>query len=128
MSVYKEIRAKKITLDEVFFNTLLDGFAKNQTFENRVEQVEILLKDMKSLCITKSNYTFSILIRLYTRERLYGKAILLYDEMVENGSKPGVIVYTNLMQACIKDKKIEKAIDFYEKMKVQGIQCDKVCY
>ena len=42
--------------------------------------------------------------------------------MKENGVRPSLIVYTNLLQACFNLKKVDKAVLIYEKMQQDNIK------
>ncbi len=86
MEVYQEMRGKGIQLDEVLFNSLLDGFAK--CAGGTADQSDRLIEDMKTMKIAFNNYTYSILIRLYSRRHQIEKALGTLTEMKERGMKP----------------------------------------
>jgi len=111
-------------LDEVVYNSILDGCAKT----GNLEKAALIYNDMKAKNISRSNVTYSILIKLYSNARQEDKALGLLDEMVSNGIKPGLIVYTCLIQTCLKTKKFDQAIDLFERMKSQGLTPDHVLY
>jgi pentatricopeptide repeat domain-containing protein 1 len=48
--------------------------------------------------------------------------------MKREGVAPGMIVYTCLLQTCIRSKQIHKALSIYEDMKIQGVRGDKVTF
>lgn len=52
---------------------------------------------MKNLSIKPSNVTYSILIKIYGKDKNLDKALAILDEMKSNGVKPGLIVYTCLI-------------------------------
>jgi pentatricopeptide repeat protein len=111
-------------LDEVVYNSILDGCAKAGSIENAT----IIYQDMKTKNIPKSNVTYSILIKLYSNSKQDDKALGLLDEMISNKIKPGLIVYTCLIQTCLKSKRFERAIELFEQMKTQGLIPDHVLY
>eukprot|EP01022_Parablepharisma_sp_SALTPOND_P007959 TRINITY_DN1348_c0_g2_i1.p1 TRINITY_DN1348_c0_g2~~TRINITY_DN1348_c0_g2_i1.p1 ORF type:complete len:902 (-),score=72.16 TRINITY_DN1348_c0_g2_i1:2331-5036(-) len=125
IALYEEMKRKGLELDEVLFNSLLDGFVK---CDYHTHESEKIISDMKKLKIKFSNYTYSILIKLYTKNRLVEKALGVLDEMKKNGVSPGVIVYTCLLQACIKNKMIDRAIEIFNDMKENKVQPDKTAY
>ena len=45
-----------------------------------------------------------------------------------NGVLPGVIVYTCLLQACIKNKMVDKAIEIFNDMVANNVKPDKTAY
>lgn len=125
LELYEEMKRKKVDLDEVLFNSLLDGISK---IEINVQIVDSLIKDMKTYKIKMSNYTYSILIKLFTKAKDADRALNCYEDMKSNNVKPGVIVFTCLLQVCIKFKRIERAIQLYYDMKKNEVEPDHVAY
>jgi pentatricopeptide repeat protein len=111
-------------MDEVIFNSILDGCAKTGNFEKAMS----IATDMNSLSIPKSNVTYSILVKIYAGAKQTEKALDLLNEMESEGIKPGVIVYTCLIQTSLKSKQFERAINLFEKMKKSGCKADHVLY
>jgi len=126
IELYEEMKKKGMELDEILFNSLLDGFVNCE--ENNFVESEKVINDMKKLKIKFSNYTYSILIKLYGKNYMIEKALGVLDEMKKSGVQPGVIVYTCLIQVCRKNKMIDRAIEFYKEMRVNNIQPDKTAY
>ena len=113
-----------IELDEIFFNTLLDGFAKSNIPHEAIK----IIDDMNRLKIKKSNYTYSILVKIYTASRRIDLALKILEEMHILGITPGVIVYTCFIQACIKSKQIDKGVSLFDEMIKANINPDIVIY
>lgn len=59
-------------------------------------------QNMKILKIKASNVTYSILVKIYGKQRDYKKALNVLEDMKMEGIRPGLIVYTCLIQTCIK--------------------------
>ena len=125
LKLYREMKEKEMKLDEVVFNSLLDGCVKHK---GDIETAMELVADMETYGISRSNYTYSILIKLYTRMNDIGKTLGVYQEMKHKGIVPGIIVYTCLLQACIKSKDIMKALEIFNEMKRAGVSPDQVAY
>jgi pentatricopeptide repeat domain-containing protein 1 len=123
--LYEEMKKKGIELDEVFFNSLLDGFVKSNC---SIEETDKIINDMVKLKIKFSNYTYSILIKLYTKNKMLEKALGVLEEMKRNGIVPGVVVYTCLLQVCIKTKMVNRAIELFKEMRQNKIQPDRTAY
>eukprot|EP00826_Nyctotherus_ovalis_P041399 TRINITY_DN415_c0_g1_i10.p1 TRINITY_DN415_c0_g1~~TRINITY_DN415_c0_g1_i10.p1 ORF type:complete len:736 (+),score=259.75 TRINITY_DN415_c0_g1_i10:217-2424(+) len=123
--LYEEMKKKGIELDEVFFNSLLDGFVKCNC---NVQESDKIISDMVKLKIKFSNYTYSILIKLYTKNKMLEKALGVLEEMKKNGIVPGVVVYTCLLQVCIKTKMVNRAIELFKEMRQNKIQPDRTAY
>ena len=127
-SVYKLyeylVKRKDFTLDEVVYNSILDGCAKT----NSLSQAKKIYNDMKELNIKRSNVTYSILVKLYSNAKEFDSAFDLLKEMKENGVKPGLIVYTCLIQAAIKCNDFDRSVNLFEMMKKDNLQLDQVIY
>lgn len=123
--LYEEMKKKGIELDEVFFNSLLDGFVKCNC---SVQETDKIINDMVNLKIKFSNYTYSILIKLYTKNKMLEKALGVLEEMKRNGIVPGVVVYTCLLQVCIKTKMVNRAIELFKEMRQSKVQPDRTAY
>jgi len=123
--LYEEMKSKGLELDEVFFNSLLDGFVKCNC---NIQESEKVINDMIKMKIKFSNYTYSILIKLYTKNKMPEKALGVLDEMKKNNIIPGIIVYTCLLQVCIKKKMITRAIELFKEMCANKIKPDKTAY
>lgn len=111
-------------LDEVIYNSILDGCAKTHNLERAL----IAYEDMVNKNVKRSNVTYSILVKLYSNSKMEDKALQILDEMLANNIKPGIIVYTCLIQTCLRSKKFEKAIQLFENLKSDGLKPDHVLY
>ena len=56
------------------------------------------------------------------------KSLGILDDMVKEGVKPGVFVYTCMIQTCIQVNEIERAIEMYDRMILDCIKPDNVTY
>ncbi len=112
MDIYNYLRGRDdMVLDEVIYNSILDGLLKSQRFEDAMKVYE----DMTIMGIKRSNATFSILIKIYSKMDNVEKAVEVYNEMIAEKMKPSLITYTSILQILIKTKRIQNAIDiFYE--------------
>merc|ERR1719408_461567 len=107
--------------DEILYNSLLDGCAK----QHRLEDALNLLDDMQDAGVVPSNFTLSILVKLLGRARRLNQAFDMVETICkENGFRPNIHVYTCLMQACIQNRQLGKAIILhYQIMSDGGCQC-----
>jgi pentatricopeptide repeat protein len=69
---------------------------------------------MKKLKIKASNVTYSILAKIYQKMGQIDKSLSILDEMKSEGVKPGVFVYTCMIQTCIQAGIIDQAIFMYK--------------
>jgi len=128
MKMYNYLKQKEekneLKLDEVLYNTLLDGCLKN----NEDIKAHEIISEMRKKQITFSNVAYSILIRLHSKANRNDKVLEVFEEMKREKIVPGMVVYTCIIQSCIKSKDIKRAIELFEMMKRQGISPDFVVY
>ncbi|CAK9048357.1 unnamed protein product, partial [Durusdinium trenchii] len=112
--LFEELKADgKLDLDEIVYNSLLDGCSRKQKPQKAMEY----LQDMISVGIQPSNYTLSIMVKLLGRAKRLNEALkLANDYRKEFNLKLNVQVFTCLMQACLLNKKVQKALDIYKEM------------
>ena len=123
--LFLKLKEEKIyTLDEVIYNSLLDGLLKSKEYEKVSIVYDLMLKDQ----IKPSNVTYSIIIKLYSNQQKLNEALEILQQMKNEKIKPGLIVYTCLIQTCIKHKKIDKVISLYDEMIDNKVRGDVVFY
>merc|ERR1719240_1487308 len=103
----------KFAPDEIMYNSILDGCAK----QHRVDDALRLLEEMKASGVIPSNYTLSILVKLLGHARRLNQAFKLVEELTQqHGFRPNVQVYTCLVQACLSNRKLERALTLHDTM------------
>jgi len=114
LSVMKEMQsATKLKPDEIMYNSLLDGCAQNNLFDQGQE----LLRQMLQNGIPPSNFTLSIMVKMLNRNRKVEQSFELVKEMTQQYKfKPNMHVYTNLMQGCISTRQLPRALTVLESM------------
>jgi len=111
--------------DEIMYNSILDGCAK----QHRVDDALRLLEEMKSSGVIPSNYTLSILVKLLGHARRLNQALKLVEEVTQqHGFRPNVQVYTCLVQACLLNRRLEKALSLHDTMVNDGCRTDEKFY
>eukprot|EP00443_Scrippsiella_acuminata_P049969 CAMPEP_0115515010 /NCGR_PEP_ID=MMETSP0271-20121206/75975_1 /TAXON_ID=71861 /ORGANISM="Scrippsiella trochoidea, Strain CCMP3099" /LENGTH=921 /DNA_ID=CAMNT_0002945527 /DNA_START=150 /DNA_END=2912 /DNA_ORIENTATION=+ len=119
------MQRRGIQPDAVLFNSILDGCAHKQ-MRTLTEQV---LRDMEAAGIAPSNFTLSILTKLYGRcgdlEAAF-HAVEFYPEkyMFEINAQ----VFTCLMSACIANGELPRAVEVYDSMVDAGCAPDAKTY
>merc|ERR1719330_264440 len=104
-------RDNKFAPDEIMYNSILDGCAR----QHRVEDALRLLEEMKTSGIGPSNYTLSILVKLLGHARRLNQAFRMVDDLSgQNGFRPNVQVYTCLVQACVLNRRLERAMTLHD--------------
>merc|ERR1719456_1186235 len=125
LQLFTLMRKRGIKPDGILFNSILDGCAHKQ-MRTLTEQV---LADMEEEGVNPSNFTLSILVKLYGR---CGDIDQAFD-VVETYPKKynfelNIQVYTCLMSACISNKELPRALQVLEQMKMAGCQPDGKTY
>jgi pentatricopeptide repeat protein len=112
-----------LKLDEIVYNSLLDGCARQQ----KVDQAMEVLSDMRAASIVPSNYTLSILVKLLGRARHLKQAFSVVEELCgAYNIRLNVHVYTCLIQACLQNQKIDRALVVHDEM-VKGLGREPDC-
>merc|ERR1719313_160756 len=125
-AVLKEMQKNgKDAADEILYNSLLDGCAKQM----RGEEALSLLENMRRHCVIPSNYTLSIAVKLFGRTRRLNQAFAVVGELCrEHGFRANVQVYTCLAQACFQNRKVDRALEVHDMMVAEGCQPDQKFY
>ncbi|KAF4692881.1 hypothetical protein FOZ60_012383 [Perkinsus olseni] len=106
-------RRRRFAPDEIMYNSLLDGCAK----QHRVEQALELLDEMRANQVAPSNYTLSILVKLLGRARRLLEAFNMVEDLCRAYSfRANVHVYTCLIQACVHNRQLQRAMKLHDTM------------
>lgn len=125
MDIYNYLRARDdMILDEVIYNSILDGLLKSQMFNDALRVYD----DMMKMNIKRSNATFSILIKIYSKMDMVEKAVEVYNEMIAEKMKPSLITYTSILQILIKTKRIQNAIEIFFEILNLKLNPDQVMF
>merc|ERR1719311_1345173 len=107
------------------YNSFLDGCAK----QHRVDEALTALEEMQAVGIRPSNFTVSILVKLLGRGRRLNQAFAIMDDLSKRyGFQPNIQVYTCLMQACIQNRKLDRALALHDTMVSAGCRPDEKMY
>jgi len=118
-------KEKRCAPDEVLFNSLLGGCAK----EFRLDEALQLLDQMRKTGVAPSNFTLSMLVKLMCRCRRLDQAFSMLEDMSkEYNFKINIQVYTCLIQGCFHNGQIDKALAVYNRIITDGLQPDAMTY
>lgn len=107
------MQRRGIAPDAIVFNSILDGCAHKQ-MRTLTEQV---LQDMENAGIAPSNFTLSILVKLYGRCSDLDTAFHVMETYPSRYNfKVNAQVFTCLMSACIANNALPRALEVYGKM------------
>jgi len=119
------MQRRGIAPDAILFNSILDGCAHKQM----CSLTEMVLKDMEAAGIAPSNFTLSILVKLYGRCADLKMAFLVVDTYPRRYKFDlNAQVFTCLMSACIANGELARALEVYERMKTSGCASDAKTY
>jgi len=109
----------------MIYNNILDGCIRHSRFD----LAETLLEEMENSEVVPTNYTFGILVKLYSRRRQVDKAF----EVIERMSKkfnitPNNQVRTCLMCACLNANSPNRAVQVFEDLKASPSGADGKAY
>jgi len=115
----------KCVPDEMMYNSLLDGCAKEQRPDDALK----LVGDMKKNGVPPSNFTLSMLVKLMGRCKRLNQAFdLIHEISQEYGLKVNIQVYTCLIQACFNNRKAFKALTVHDQIINEGLMPDEMTY
>lgn len=98
--------------DEIVFNTLLDGCSS----AGLVVEGERLLAEMRASGIAPSNYTLTVMVRLFGHGRRLDRAFELVEDVTSTYKfKPNLHVHSALIQACITARDLKRAVAVFER-------------
>jgi len=126
LQIVKEMQSSsKYMPDEVMYNSLLDGCAKEQRPDDALK----LFDEMKKSGVPPSNYTLSMLVKLMGRCRRLNQAFTLIEEITsEFKLKVNIQVYTCLITACFNNRQAFKALALHDQIIKEGVQPDEMTY
>merc|ERR1719498_172398 len=118
-------RTTKLEPDEIMYNTLLDGCARQGLYDRGMA----LLEKMKKSGVRPSNFTLSVLVKLANRGKKLEKAFEICEELTaKHGFRLNVHVYDNLIQACINHRDLQRATSVLERMLRERVRPDVRTY
>jgi pentatricopeptide repeat protein len=119
------VQTTKFKPDEVMYNTLLDGCARQGLYDRGMP----LLVDMEAAGVSPSNFTLSVLVKLCSRAKRLERAFEVVKEIsTKYRFRVNVHVYNNLVQACIQAKDLNRAFGVLEGLVQQGVSPDVRTY
>jgi len=116
-----QMQGQGIQPDSILFNSILHGCARSQ----RRALTEEVLADMEKAGVAPSNFTVSILVKLYGRCGDLPAALEVIEDYPKRfGFRLNTQAYTCLMSTCIWSGDLRKAFDAYQRMLEDGVEAD----
>merc|ERR1719482_1237622 len=112
--------------DEILYNSLLDGCAK----QHRVDDALKLVEEMHKHNVRPSNFTLSILVKLLGRSRRLNQAFSMVEETCKRFDlQANIHVYTCLIFACFQNRQMPRALQLHDSMITEaGVEPDERTY
>eukprot|EP00931_Biecheleriopsis_adriatica_P046797 TRINITY_DN26919_c0_g1_i1.p1 TRINITY_DN26919_c0_g1~~TRINITY_DN26919_c0_g1_i1.p1 ORF type:complete len:651 (-),score=114.84 TRINITY_DN26919_c0_g1_i1:80-2032(-) len=111
--------------DEILYNCLIDGCGKL----HRPDDAQQLFEDMKARGIIPTNYTLSILIKVLGRARRLCQAFSAVEDAKQDfGLVSNIQVFTCLAQACILNRRLDRALAMMKTVEAEGCPADEKFY
>jgi pentatricopeptide repeat protein len=115
IQLFSLMRKRGLVPDQILFNSLLDGCAK-KPLRSLAEQV---LQDMEESGVSISNYTISILVKLYGRCGDVDEAIRVKESLAKKYKlEINLTVQTCLIQAMLTHGRIQEAMQLFDEIQV----------
>jgi len=111
--------------DEIMFNTLLDGCARQGLYNRGIA----LLEKMEKSGVRPTNFTLSVLVKLANRGKKLEKAFEICEKLSSaHRFRLNVHVFGNLIQACINHHDLPRAMGVLERMLEERVRPDVRTY
>jgi pentatricopeptide repeat protein len=113
---FHEMLSRGLAADAVIFNTLLDGCVRHSRFE----LADGLLEEMPNYEVEPSNFTLSIVVKMWGKRRHLDKAFEAVREAAgphSGGKRVDALVGACLVSACIHNGALERALDALAEIK-----------
>jgi pentatricopeptide repeat protein len=118
-------RTTDLVPDEIMFNTLLDGCARQGLYERGMA----LFDKMETAGVRPSNFTLSVLVKMANRGRKLERAFDICQDVSSKYSfRLNAHVFANLVQACINHHDLRRAIGVLERMLQDRVKPDARTY
>jgi pentatricopeptide repeat protein len=115
IQLFSLMRKRGLVPDQILFNSLLDGCAK-KPLRSLAEQV---LRDMEESGVSISNYTVSILVKLYGRCGDVDEAVRVKESLAKKYTlEANLTVQTCLIQAMLTHGRIQEAMQLFDEIQV----------
>jgi pentatricopeptide repeat protein len=114
MMVFRNLLNRPSSNNVIIYNTILDGCVRH----NRMELADEMLAKMEEYCITPSNFTLGIIVKMWGRRRRLEEAFAALENIPKKyGFKPNGPVKTCLFFACIRNDATDCACEVLEELR-----------
>jgi len=123
--VQQMLQTTQLRPDEIMYNTLLDGCARQGLYDRGM----MVLEEMQQVGVPPTNFTLSVLVKLASRSKQIDRAFELCDEISSKYRfRLNMHVYSNLVHGCTMAKDLDRGIAVLEKMLSERVRPDARTY
>mmetsp|Transcript_120102 Transcript_120102/g.231615 ORF Transcript_120102/g.231615 Transcript_120102/m.231615 type:complete len:255 (-) Transcript_120102:101-865(-) len=123
--VQQMLQTTQLRPDEIMYNTLLDGCARQGLYDRGM----MVLEEMQQVGVQPTNFTLSVLVKLASRSKQIDRAFELCDEISSKYRfRLNMHVYSNLVHGCTMAKDLDRGIAVLEKMLSERVRPDARTY
>jgi pentatricopeptide repeat protein len=116
LRLFQTVLSRGLAADTVIFNTLLDGCVRHSRFE----LADQLLADMHNFAVEPSNFTISIIVKMWGKRRRLDDAFAAIRKSIMPGERRMRLdsqVGTCLISACFHNRAPDRALEAFAEMK-----------
>jgi len=115
LRVFQEMLNRGLKADTVIYNTLLDGCVRHSHFE----LADRLLADMSKYSVEPSNFTISIVVKMWGKRKDLDKAFEVVRASLREplGFRVDPLVGACLVGACLHNRSIDRALEALKEIK-----------
>ncbi|XP_010523036.1 PREDICTED: pentatricopeptide repeat-containing protein At5g61370, mitochondrial [Tarenaya hassleriana] len=117
LNVMSEMRSYKISPTSISYNILLSSLGRVR----RVKESCRILEQMKQSGCDPDSTSYYLVTRMLYLTGRFGKGNKVVDEMIERGLKPECKIYYDLIGILCGVKRVNLAIELFEKMKRNSV-------
>jgi len=114
MRLFKEMLGRGLAADTIIFNMMLDGCVKNSNWG----LADQLLADMTMYSVEPSNFTLSIMVKMWGKRRCLEEAFEAVRRSLSGGRmRLDAQVGTCLVGACLHNGAVDRALEAFDEVK-----------
>jgi len=122
LEIFRDMQARNVAVDNLILNSVLaTGVAtgKTEASEGLLHEVAQARPDLVDVI------SYNTVFKGYAHQKIAGKALKMFESMLQRGVKPNGITFNTVMDAAIRGSQTEDAWKTLEQMQLAGIRPDK---
>ncbi|KAG8088702.1 hypothetical protein GUJ93_ZPchr0010g8150 [Zizania palustris] len=130
----ENVASKYQPTDVVFYNVVIDGYAKIGDIDNavclyhRITGAEIYFRAIQLSGLVPTEVTYTTLMDALSEAGEVNTMLSIFDEMVANRIKPNAVTYSVIIKGLCKQLRFDEAINVLSDMDREGVNADPITY